>query len=62
MAVCRQNLTRGALSSRSAPSTQVGVLFKKFGFFFNTPLPFLRFGKGSFKTERWEGKTVTLLK
>jgi hypothetical protein len=34
MAVCRQNLPLGALSSRSAPSLLVGALFKKFGLFF----------------------------
>jgi hypothetical protein len=34
MAVCCQNLPLGALSSRSAPSVLVGVLFKKFGLFF----------------------------
>jgi len=38
MAVCCQNLTLGALSSRSALSVMVGVLFKKFGPFLNTPL------------------------
>jgi hypothetical protein len=32
-AVCCQNLLLGALSSCSAPSVLVGVLFKKFGFF-----------------------------
>jgi hypothetical protein len=37
MAVCFQNLTLGALSSRSALSVLVGVLFKKFGLFLNTP-------------------------
>jgi hypothetical protein len=37
MAVCCQNLTLVALSSRSALSVFVGVLFKKFGFFLNTP-------------------------
>jgi hypothetical protein len=31
MAVCCQNLTLGALSSRSALSVLVGTLFKKFG-------------------------------
>jgi hypothetical protein len=36
MAVCCQNLTLGALSSRSALSLLVGVLFKKFGFFLNS--------------------------
>jgi hypothetical protein len=44
MAVCCQNLTLGALSSRSALSLLVGALFKKFGLFLNThrnylPLP-----------------------
>ena len=34
MAVCCQNLPLGALSSRSAPSTLVGELFRKFGLFF----------------------------
>jgi len=38
MAVCCQNLTLGALSSRSALSVLVGALFKKFGLFLNTPL------------------------
>jgi hypothetical protein len=37
MAFCCQNLTLGALSSRSALSVVVGALFKKFGFFLNTP-------------------------
>jgi hypothetical protein len=36
MAVCFQNLTLGALSSRSALSVLVGALFKKFGLFLNT--------------------------
>jgi len=31
MAICCQNLSLGALSSRSAPSLLVGELFKKFG-------------------------------
>jgi hypothetical protein len=34
MAVCSQNLSLGALSSRSGPSVLVGELFKKFGLFF----------------------------
>jgi hypothetical protein len=33
MAVCCQNLTLGALSSRSALSVLVGAQFKKFGLF-----------------------------
>jgi hypothetical protein len=37
MAVCCQNLTLGVLSSCSALSLLVGVLFKKFGLFLNTP-------------------------
>jgi len=37
MALCCQNLTLGALSSRSALSVLVGTLFKKFGLFLNTP-------------------------
>ena len=37
MAVCSQNLTLGALISRSALSVLVGALFKKFGLFLNTP-------------------------
>jgi len=37
MAVCCQNLTLGALSSRSTLSVLVGALFKKFGLFLNTP-------------------------
>ena len=37
MAICCQNLTLGALSSRSALSVLVGALFKKFGLFLNTP-------------------------
>jgi hypothetical protein len=37
MTVCCQNLTLGALSSRSAFSLLVVALFKKFGFFLNTP-------------------------
>jgi hypothetical protein len=41
MAVCCQNLTLGALSSRSALSLLVGALFKKFGLFLNTPRTFL---------------------
>jgi hypothetical protein len=36
MAVCRQNLSLGALSSRTASSVLVGELFKKFGLFLNT--------------------------
>jgi hypothetical protein len=32
MAVCCQELSLGALSSRSPPSVLVGALFKKFGF------------------------------
>jgi hypothetical protein len=36
MAVCCQNLTPGALSSRSALSMLVGALFQKFGLFLNT--------------------------
>jgi hypothetical protein len=35
MAVCCQNLTLGALSSRSTLSVLVGALFKKFGLFLN---------------------------
>ena len=37
MAVCCQNLTLGALSSRSALSVLVGELFKKFSPFLSTP-------------------------
>jgi hypothetical protein len=37
MAVCHQNLTLGALSGHSTLSVLVGVLFKKFGLFLNTP-------------------------
>ena len=37
MTVCCQNLTLGALSSRSALTVLVGALFKKFGLFLNTP-------------------------
>jgi hypothetical protein len=37
MAVCCQNLTLGALSSRSMLFLLVGVLFKKFVLFLNTP-------------------------
>jgi hypothetical protein len=37
MAVCCQNLTLGALSSRSALSVLVGALFEKFSLFLNTP-------------------------
>jgi hypothetical protein len=37
MAVCCQNLTLGALGSRSALCVLVGALFKKFGLFLNTP-------------------------
>jgi hypothetical protein len=37
LAVCCQNLTPGAVSSRSALSLLVGALFKRFGFFLNTP-------------------------
>jgi hypothetical protein len=36
MAVCCQNLTLVALSSRGALSVLVGALFKKFGLFLNT--------------------------
>jgi len=35
MALCFQNLTLGALSSRSALSVLIGALFKKFGLFLN---------------------------
>jgi hypothetical protein len=38
MAVCCQNLTLGALSSRSALSLPVGGQFKKFGPSLNKPL------------------------
>jgi hypothetical protein len=38
MAVCCQNLTLGALSSRSALSMLVGKLFKKFGLSLNSVL------------------------
>jgi hypothetical protein len=38
MAVCCQNLTLGALSSRSALSVLVGALFKEFGLFLNRVL------------------------
>jgi hypothetical protein len=41
MAVCCENLTLGALSSRSALSVLVGALFKKFGLFLNTPRIFI---------------------
>ena len=41
IAVCCQNLTLGALSSRSALSMLVGLLFKKFGLFLNTPRMFV---------------------
>jgi hypothetical protein len=37
MAVCFQNLTLGALSSRSKLSMLIAALFKKFGLFFNKP-------------------------
>jgi len=37
MAVCCQNLTLGALSSRSALSVLVGALFTTFGLFLNMP-------------------------
>ena len=37
MAVCCQNLTLGALSSRGVLSVLVGVLFKKFRHFLNMP-------------------------
>ena len=37
MAVCCQNLTLGALNSRSALSVLVGALFKKFGLVLKTP-------------------------
>jgi len=37
MAVCYQNLTLGALSSRSALSLLIGALFRKFGLFLNNP-------------------------
>jgi hypothetical protein len=43
MAFCCQNLTLGALSSRSALSLLVGALFKNFGFFLNTPCIFFSF-------------------
>jgi len=37
MAICCQNLTLGALSSRSAFSVLVRTLFKKVSLFLNTP-------------------------
>jgi len=37
MAVCCQNMTPGALRSRSAPPMLVGALFQKFILFWNTP-------------------------
>jgi len=37
MAVCCQNLTLGAFSSRFTLSLLVGALFKKFVLFLNTP-------------------------
>jgi len=37
MAVCCQNLTLGAFSSRSALCVLVGALFKEFGLFLNMP-------------------------
>jgi hypothetical protein len=37
MAVCCQNLTLDALSSRSVLSLLGGILFKKFGLFLNVP-------------------------
>jgi hypothetical protein len=40
MAVCYQNLTLGAISSRSALSLLVGALFNKFGLFMDTPCIF----------------------
>jgi hypothetical protein len=40
MTVCCQNLTLGALISRSALSMLVGALFKNFGLFLNTPRTF----------------------
>jgi len=45
MAVCCQNLTLGALSSRSALSLLIGALFKKFGLILNTPRIFVASGK-----------------
>jgi len=41
MAVCFQNLTLGVLSSHSALSVLVGVVFKKFGLFLNMPHNYL---------------------
>jgi hypothetical protein len=37
MAIYCQNLTIGALSGHNTLSVLVGVLFKKFGLFLNTP-------------------------
>jgi hypothetical protein len=37
MAVCCQNLMLGVFGSRSVLSVLVGMLFKKFGLFLNTP-------------------------
>jgi len=37
MAVCCQNLTLGVLSSHSALSVLVGMLFEKFDLILNTP-------------------------
>jgi hypothetical protein len=45
MAVCYQNLTLGALSSRIAFSLLVGALFKKFGLFFEQALYVLTVGQ-----------------
>jgi hypothetical protein len=42
MAVCCQNLTLGALSSRSTLSVLVGALFKKFRLFFEHPFYLLQ--------------------
>jgi hypothetical protein len=51
IAVCCQNLTLGALSSRSALSMLVGALFKKFCLFFEHALYIIIRNLGS----RWDG-------
>jgi hypothetical protein len=63
MAVNCQNLTLGALSSHSTLSVLVGVLFKKFSLFLNTPrmsedLLNLRGSSKSFRTFIFSRETV----
>jgi hypothetical protein len=52
MGVCCQNLTLGALSSRSALYALVGALFIKFGLFFKMPRTYYIHFLGAFTKVR----------